>query len=134
MYKEHNWKVLEHNGKVLVEKTNTFDLKQISQSGQCFRLKQISENEFIAITQNHYIVISLTEKGYEFNCSMLDFEEIRSKLQVFREQNNALLNNMQDSRETKPKTNSLENVEKIRAMYNIHIFTLKSRLDKFAKK
>lgn len=65
---------------------------------------------------------------------MLDFEEIRSKLQVFREQNNALLNNMQDSRETKPKTNSLENVEKIRAMYNIHIFTLKNRLDKFAKK
>lgn len=65
----------EINGKILVDKSDTFDLKQISQSGQCFRLKQISENEFIAITQNHYVVISLTEKGYEFDCSMSDFEE-----------------------------------------------------------
>ena len=65
----------EINGKILVDKSDTFDLKQISQSGQCFRLKQISENEFIAITQNHYVVIFLTEKGYEFDCSMSDFEE-----------------------------------------------------------
>lgn len=66
----------ENNGKVLVEKSSTFDLKQISQSGQCFRLNQISENEFIAITQNDYVIISLTEKGYEFNCSLSDFEKV----------------------------------------------------------
>ena len=66
----------ESNGNILVEKSKTFDLKQISQSGQCFRLKQISENEFIAITQNHYVVISITGKGYEFNCSMVDFERV----------------------------------------------------------
>lgn len=66
----------ENNGKVLVEKSSTFDLKQISQSGQCFRLNQISENEFIAITQNYYVIISLTEKGYEFNCSLSDFEKV----------------------------------------------------------
>lgn len=66
----------EINGKVLVKKSDVFDLKQISQSGQCFRLKPISQNRFIAVTQNYCVSILLADDFYEFDCSISEFENI----------------------------------------------------------
>ncbi len=53
-----------------------FDLHQISDSGQCFRMRQIGENEYSLIAYGKYLEISQTEKEVYFSCSQEEFEEI----------------------------------------------------------
>ena len=53
-----------------------FDLHQISDSGQCFRMRQIGENAYSLIAHGNYLEVSQTEKEVHFSCSQEEFEEI----------------------------------------------------------
>lgn len=62
---------------IKVIKSDDFDLHQIAQSGQCFRLTEEQGRKiFVAVTQNHFVTISLRDNVYEFDCSKNDFQNI----------------------------------------------------------
>ena len=61
---------------ILVDASRTFDLSQIVNSGQCFRLVEYPHRNYVAVTGNHMVdisYISLTD-SYLFRCSRRDFE------------------------------------------------------------
>lgn len=67
----------KHNG-VLVEAPSVFDLTQIANSGQCFRLVEYPYHNYVAVTGNHMAEISYIslEDSYLFRCSQAEFEKI----------------------------------------------------------
>ena len=54
---------------VLFTPTNTFDLRQIADSGQCFRISEYEDNEFIAVTGTHAVSIHQDGDSYWFRCT-----------------------------------------------------------------
>lgn len=63
---------------ILVDSSGTFNLSQIVNSGQCFRLVEYPHRNYVAVTGNHMVdisYISLTD-SYLFRCSRRDFEDI----------------------------------------------------------
>ena len=52
-----------------------FNIAQICNSGQCFRMDQISENLYSVIAHEHYLEISQKGKDCIFSCEQVEFEE-----------------------------------------------------------
>ena len=54
---------------VLINIPHTFDLKQIADSGQCFRLTALQDRGYVAITGMKLVKITpSTNGGYVFHC------------------------------------------------------------------
>lgn len=55
----------------------TFDLKQIADSGQCFRLTPLNSGGYVAVTRDHFVKITPDKNGgYVFHCSPEDFRSV----------------------------------------------------------
>lgn len=61
---------------VLYTPTGAFDLRQIANSGQCFRINELSTNEFIAVTGSHAVSIHQDGDSYWFRCTDQEFQEV----------------------------------------------------------
>ena len=49
----------------------TFDLKQIADSGQCFRLTPLQGGGYVAATKDHLVkIVPHKEGGYVFHCPL----------------------------------------------------------------
>ena len=57
-------------------KTDHFDIKQIMNSGQCFRIKELSENTFSVVYKDNLLLIKKEEDSYDFLCSEGEFNAI----------------------------------------------------------
>ncbi|SFB20555.1 N-glycosylase/DNA lyase [Acetitomaculum ruminis DSM 5522] len=58
-------------------KLNDFNLEQIADSGQCFRMNKISDNEYFLIAFGKCLKISaLSKDEFAFDCSKKDFDTI----------------------------------------------------------
>lgn len=52
-----------------------FDLKQIAESGQCFRINEVKENQFVIVAQGKILVVEyMGNQHYKFHCSKQQFE------------------------------------------------------------
>jgi len=60
---------------MITRKIPNFNLEQICNSGQCFRMSKINdkENLFFVITQNHYLELSQKDNEISFFCSTDEF-------------------------------------------------------------
>lgn len=57
---------------VLINISHTFDLKQIADSGQCFRLTALQDGGYVAVTGMKLVKITPgTNGGYVFHCPMM---------------------------------------------------------------
>lgn len=55
----------------------TFDLKQIADSGQCFRLTPLQGGGYVAVTKDHLVkIVPHKEGGYVFHCPFEDFRDV----------------------------------------------------------
>lgn len=55
----------------------TFDLKQIADSGQCFRLTPLQDGGYAAVIRDHLVKIAPhKEGGYIFHCPVEDFQDV----------------------------------------------------------
>lgn len=63
---------------VLFTPTSAFDLRQIADSGQCFRINEYEQNEFIVITGSHAVSIHQDGDSYWFRCTDQEFQEVWS--------------------------------------------------------
>ena len=55
----------------------TFNLAQIADSGQCFRLTTLSDGAYVAITGDHLVKITPSHLGgYVFHCSFEEFRDV----------------------------------------------------------
>lgn len=61
---------------VLFTPTGAFDLRQIADSGQCFRINEYESNEFIAVTGAHAVSIHQDGDSYWFRCAEQEFQEV----------------------------------------------------------
>lgn len=63
---------------IQVSLPNAFSLWQISESGQCFRLREYEKNKFVAITGRHAVDIHQIENSfdYRFFCSANEFYSV----------------------------------------------------------
>ncbi len=52
------------------------DILKILQSGQVFRYEILSEDSFVLIYQDHYVVVSKIDGGYQFECEPEEFQSI----------------------------------------------------------
>ena len=52
------------------------DLRQIANSGQCFRLKEYTTDKFIAVTGSHAVDIHRRGDVYIFWCSTEEFQAV----------------------------------------------------------
>lgn len=52
------------------------DILKILQSGQVFRYEILSEDSFVLIYQDHYVVVSKISGGYQFECEPEEFQSI----------------------------------------------------------
>jgi N-glycosylase/DNA lyase len=52
------------------------DILKILQSGQVFRYEILSEDRFVLIYQDHYVVVSKISGGYQFECEPEEFQSI----------------------------------------------------------
>lgn len=53
-----------------------FDIGQIADSGQCFRIKALPDGGFLAVTGYSFVKIDHTDAGYVFHCSWADFRDV----------------------------------------------------------
>lgn len=60
---------------VAVHPVECFDISQICESGQCFRMKQEKNGTYSVIAGARYLEITQTGQGYTFYCSASEFEE-----------------------------------------------------------
>lgn len=62
----------------MIEKSITnFDLKMIEESGQCFRMKEISDNKYSLVAMERYLEIERIEADtFRFSCSKDEFDTI----------------------------------------------------------
>ena len=56
-------------------KKDHFDINQIMRSGQCFRIKEISENTYSVVYKDNLLLIKKEEDSYDFLCSEDEFEK-----------------------------------------------------------
>ena len=64
-----------HNGVLLC--APQFDVAQIAESGQCFRIAQLDGENYLAVTGRHFVKITTAETGgYVFHCSWADFRDV----------------------------------------------------------
>jgi len=57
--------------------TDDFDIKKIAESGQCFRIKQLSNGKYRAITGKEVVYIEhLQDNSWSFECSKASFDSI----------------------------------------------------------
>ena len=62
---------------VLLKIPHTFDLEQIAESGQCFRLTALKNGGYVAITGMKLVKITPSaDGGYVFHCSYNDFRDV----------------------------------------------------------
>lgn len=62
---------------VLINIPHTFDLKQIADSGQCFRLTALQDRGYVAITGMKLVKITpSTNGGYVFHCPYDEFRDV----------------------------------------------------------
>jgi len=61
---------------VVYDSQGELDLRQIADSGQCFRLKEYSGNKFIAVTGSHVVDIHRRGHTYIFWCSPEEFQAV----------------------------------------------------------
>lgn len=62
---------------VLINIPHTFDLKQIADSGQCFRLTALQDGGYVAITGMKLVKITPgTNGGYVFHCPYDEFRDV----------------------------------------------------------
>lgn len=61
---------------VLFTPANTFDLRQIADSGQCFRISEYEGNEFIVATGAHAVSIHQDGDSYWFRCTEQEFQDV----------------------------------------------------------
>lgn len=54
----------------------TFNLRQIADSGQCFRLTQLHDGCYVAIVRDKVVKVSDAGGGYIFHCSFSEFRDI----------------------------------------------------------
>lgn len=52
-----------------------FDLGQIADSGQCFRINKVGENQFSIVAQGKLLVVDICEDSYLFHCSEHQFNK-----------------------------------------------------------
>jgi len=63
--------------KALRKTINNLSISQIADSGQCFRMKKIDENKFLAITGSHYLeVIDYEDGNFDFYCTEEEFDTV----------------------------------------------------------
>ncbi|MDF2472986.1 MAG: hypothetical protein K0R21_768 [Anaerocolumna sp.] len=61
---------------MLIQSPN-FNIQQIADSGQCFRMNKINENQYSLIAYSKYIVLTQIDSDkVEINCSEEEFEEV----------------------------------------------------------
>lgn len=58
------------------KKISNFSIKQICESGQCFRMKELSENEYEVIAFGKYLKVRPKGDITEFDCTEEEFNEI----------------------------------------------------------
>lgn len=63
-------------GDILIIYNNFFNLEQIADSGQCFRMNRILENKYSVVACGKKLVLSQKENQIFFDCSDDDFENI----------------------------------------------------------
>ena len=61
---------------VLKSEDYDLDILKILQSGQVFRYEILSEDSFVLIYQDHYVVVSKIDGGYQFECEPEEFQSI----------------------------------------------------------
>lgn len=62
---------------VVYDSHNELDLMEIAYSGQCFRIKEIDYNKFLAVTGSHAVEIQQGENGvYSFCCEDEEFQNV----------------------------------------------------------
>ncbi|MDF2544900.1 MAG: hypothetical protein K0S47_4618, partial [Herbinix sp.] len=61
---------------MLIQSPN-FNIQQIADSGQCFRMNKINENQYSLIANGKYIVLTQIDNDkVEITCSEEEFEEV----------------------------------------------------------
>ncbi|NLZ80623.1 MAG: 8-oxoguanine DNA glycosylase [Clostridiales bacterium] len=54
-----------------------FDLKMIKESGQCFRMKEISDDKYCLVAMNRYLEIEkIGLEAFRFSCSQEEFDSV----------------------------------------------------------
>lgn len=61
---------------MVIKRLKDFDIQQISNSGQCFRLEKVEENKFQLIAREEYLEIEQKGEEVQFSCSEEEFEKI----------------------------------------------------------
>lgn len=61
---------------ILFRTNSTFNLRQIADSGQCFRISEYEGNEFIAVTGTHAVSIHQDGDSYWFRCTAQEFQDV----------------------------------------------------------
>lgn len=61
---------------VLFTPASAFDIRQIADSGQCFRINEYEQNEFIVITGSHDVSIHQDGDSYCFRCTDQEFRDV----------------------------------------------------------
>ena len=61
---------------MIIKRLKDFDIQQISNSGQCFRLEKAEENRFQLVAKDKYLEIEQKAEEVQFFCSEEEFEEI----------------------------------------------------------
>lgn len=59
---------------MIIKTIGNFDLAQICQSGQCFRMSEIDKNTYAVISGKRYLEICREEEGWRFCCEESEFE------------------------------------------------------------
>ena len=60
----------------MIQRTiENFDIRQICDSGQCFRMAQVKENTYSVIAADRYLEIEQNGKECTFSCGEEEFEE-----------------------------------------------------------
>lgn len=61
---------------VVYDSQGELDLRQIAESGQCFRLKEYDTNKFVAVTGPHAVDIHRRGDVYIFWCNPQEFQTV----------------------------------------------------------
>lgn len=64
---------------MLTKEINHFNLRQICNSGQCFRMEEISDNHFAITARDRYLEAEQDENRVYFDCSEEEFENFWKK-------------------------------------------------------
>ena len=54
---------------MIIKRLKDFDIQQISNSGQCFRLEKAEENRFQLVAKDKYLEIEQKAEEVQFFCS-----------------------------------------------------------------